>query len=435
MRMRITFIVSTTLILLCVATGHSQPASHPANPAIQAIVDEISADSIYSYVERLQGFHTRHTYSTLENDSVGIGAAMNWVQQKIENDTETPRWNFEQFNYTHDFLGPDRVRSNLIVRTQGLNSEARYIIGGHLDSRTVSGSDVESFAPGADDSGSSCAAFLELIRVLGDEPIDHDIEIIFFTGEEQGLWGSEAYADALTDSGVWIDGMLCLDMIGRITGADGVVDSNSVRVYAQGGFNQGATASSSRNLQRYLKWVGESYVDNFELDLIPATDRPGRGSDHISFSNAGFPAVRFIEQGEDTDYQHDSTDIVSRITPSYTRNVARAAFGGLLTLLKAPLRPDPVEVEWLGEGRIRVTIPESVALPAGGSFFITSRLWSHVYYDSIANIGEEREYIYEGAEYNQEIAFAISRANADGHPSPFSDEVVFWVNDAVDTPG
>ena len=417
------------VIVLCFvlpfAALKAQPAPHPADPQIRDLVEQVNADSIFATITRLAGFHTRHTYSDTTSDSSGIGAALRWVRAKVQNYDTAGRISVEWFPWVGNFQGNPTTRHILIARASGApDDEARYIIGGHLDSRTVDISNNTGIAPGADDNGSTSAALLELIRILPDS-FAHNLEVIWFTGEEQGLWGSAAYVQHLVQQSARVDGMIAMDMISHIALSNGAIDTTSLRLYAQGDFNQGGTGSVSRNLQRYLKWVGESYadIDSFEMRPFPATDRPGRGSDHMSFSQAGYPAVRVIERNEDTNFQHNPNDTPDHLSPTYARRIAMCTFGAMLTMLSAPPRPAAPLVEQIAPDRVRVTIPDSVALPEQGHFYLTKRLWLSSFFDEIIDRGTERvtEYaVITGETYG----YSYSRADSLDRPSPFSEEIV-----------
>ncbi len=429
--------MKSVLVLFCIAllfaAAHSQPAPHPTDPQILGLVEQIRSDSILSYITRLTQFHTRHTFSDTTSDSTGIGAAIRWVHTRVQEFDVGGRYTYEQFPWVGNFNGNSLTRNILIARTNGTSGDgARYIIGGHLDSRTMSINDNTGFAPGADDNGSSCAAFLELLRVA-QIPFAHSLEVIWFTGEEQGLWGSEAYAQSLSQQGARVDGMIAMDMISHIASPGGSIDSTSVRLYAQGDPGQGGTASVSRNLQRYLKWVGEAYsdLDSFEMRVISAADRPGRGSDHLSFSGEGYPAVRVIERNEDLGYQHNSNDTPEHLSSTYARRIARCTFGALLTMLVAPTRPPAPLAEQISANIIRIQIPDSVVLPAGGRFYLTKRGWFDVHFTEIVDLDSGRQFDYlvtPGEQYG----FSISRADSNDRPSPFSTETVIQTLPASD---
>ena len=47
------------------------------------MVNEISADSIQSYIEKMVSFGTRHSLSDTTSNEIGIGAARRWVASKF----------------------------------------------------------------------------------------------------------------------------------------------------------------------------------------------------------------------------------------------------------------------------------------------------------------------------------------------------------------
>lgn len=92
------------------------------------------------------------------------------------------------------------------------SSNGTVIISAHSDSR---GSFGETSAPGADDDGSGTTAILAIARALGQRPIrfERPVRLILFTGEEQGLVGSKAYAKKLREAKEDVRFMLQIDMI------------------------------------------------------------------------------------------------------------------------------------------------------------------------------------------------------------------------------
>src|SRR5215467_7609145 len=53
------------------------------DPQIEKMVQEVSADSLKSYITRLVSFGTRNTLSTQTNPKRGIGAARQWVLSRF----------------------------------------------------------------------------------------------------------------------------------------------------------------------------------------------------------------------------------------------------------------------------------------------------------------------------------------------------------------
>jgi len=72
----------------------------------------------------------------------------------------------------------------------GPNANELVLITAHMDSISPQHS---TNAPGAEDNASGVAALMEAARWFRLYKFDRTIKIIFFTGEEQGLYGSKAY--------------------------------------------------------------------------------------------------------------------------------------------------------------------------------------------------------------------------------------------------
>ena len=86
-----------------------------------------------------------------------------------------------------------------------VNPENIYIIGAHID-------DVQG-TPGADDNASGSVATLLAADILSQYQWGCTLRFALWTGEEQGLNGSHAYAQRAYNNGENILGYLNLDMI------------------------------------------------------------------------------------------------------------------------------------------------------------------------------------------------------------------------------
>ncbi len=80
------------------------------------------------------------------------------------------------------------VAHNTVADLEGSDlAEEIVMVGGHLDSWHA--------GTGATDNGANCAVVMEAVRILkaaGLQP-RRTIRVVFWTGEEQGYWGSKAY--------------------------------------------------------------------------------------------------------------------------------------------------------------------------------------------------------------------------------------------------
>ena len=96
---------------------------------------------------------------------------------------------------------------NVIAETRGGDPNKVIVIGGHLDSVGT--------GPGSNDNGSGSAAILEIAEQLRGVTPKNKIRFMWYSAEESGLLGSEAYVNSLPQSErSKIAAMLNFDMIG-----------------------------------------------------------------------------------------------------------------------------------------------------------------------------------------------------------------------------
>lgn len=75
---------------------------------------------------------------------------------------------------------------------------------------------AQVFVTGGDDDASGTSALLSLAQLFKAYGIrfKRTVQLVFFSGEEQGLWGSRAYAKMLRDNDTNVRFMLQADMLG-----------------------------------------------------------------------------------------------------------------------------------------------------------------------------------------------------------------------------
>jgi Zn-dependent M28 family amino/carboxypeptidase len=86
--------------------------------------------------------------------------------------------------------------------------------------------DTVSITPGADDNASAVAVLIEAARLLRGTTFRRTVRFVAFTCEEPphfsiGTMGSQVYARVCRERNEQILGMLCLEMVGYFTTADG----------------------------------------------------------------------------------------------------------------------------------------------------------------------------------------------------------------------
>lgn len=346
------------------------------DPAIAAMIAEVSPDSLRSHIDKLVSFGTRHTMSTVTDSKRGIGAARQWVLSRFN---EFAKQSNGRMTATIDTwtLQPDGRRvdvaheiGNVMATLKGTdpNDDRIFMVSGHIDSRVSDVNNRESDAPGANDDGSGTAAVIELARVMSKHSFPATIIFVAVSGEEQGLLGANHLAERAVTEKWNLEALLNNDIMGSNHSPDTrIIDNTKIRVFSEGlsGFETDKRANSirqygaendgkARTLARYVKEIGERYVDNLEIKLIYRNDRYLRGGDHTPFVNRDFAAVRITEMNENFNNQHQDLriekgieygDYAKHMDFEYLRKNTCVNLASLANLAKAPAMPQNVTLE------------------------------------------------------------------------------------------
>ncbi len=358
------------------ATGTPVTAA-PADPAIAAALDQVSAARVQATIEALVRFHNRNTLSSVTQGlpaGQGVSAAADWIEAQFRqisagcgNCLEVKRDTFTEQPQSR--IPQPTVITNVYAVLRGSDpaqAARRYLVTGHYDSRNSDTLNTRDDAPGANDDASGVAVSLECARVLSRLKLPATLVFVAVAGEEQGLNGSRHLAQLAKAEGWQLDGVLNDDIVGgNTTPGDTLQDKSVVRVFSEGipatatpaqartldllGYD---SDSPSRELARAVADVDRTYLHAFHPVLEFRLDRFLRGGDHSSFNQAGFAAVRFTEWREDFNHQHQDVrvekgvqfgDLLKFVDFNYVANVARLNAATLATLAAAP--PPPVEVK------------------------------------------------------------------------------------------
>ncbi|MCP9456635.1 MAG: M28 family peptidase, partial [Nitrospira sp.] len=188
---------------------------------------------------------------------------------------------------------------NVIARLPGCSAQANetVIIGAHRDHFGQQGGLL--FA-GADDNASGTAIMLEVARILASAPIPpkRSILLISFSGEEQGLLGSQLYISQPALPLTSTVAMINIDHAGIGNGRLTVGLTNTEKHVA-------LTAAQAVGLQDRLDLFG----------FFP-------GGDHVPFHNAGVPTVTIVSGGSHPHF-HQPTDTADTLDSNILRDIAR----------------------------------------------------------------------------------------------------------------
>lgn len=444
----ILFTVLLSVLSLPGSNAQQVQVSSKLNPQIEKIVSEISAKNIEASIRKLVSFGTRHTMSSQDDPNRGIGAARRWI--KAEMDRYSQESGGRLIVTEDEFMQPPSGRItketklvNVVATLPGVQAESKdriYVVSGHYDSCVCSQSmtDAESDAPGASDDASGTAAVMEMARVMSKYQFDATIVFMTVPGEEQGLLGAHHWAEEAKKKGLNIAAMFTNDIIGNTLGGNGVRDNRRVRVFSEdvptteteaetrarqsvGGENDGP----SRQLARYIKEVGERYLNNFEVTLIFRRDRYGRGGDHNAFVQRGFPAVRFTEPNEDFSRQHQKVreengvkygDVLEMVDPDYVAQVARINAIAMASMALAPAPPSGVRFK-TGRQEYDTTVAwEPNKEPDIAGYRIVWRETYQPFWHRSIEVGNVAEFIMKNLS-KDDYFFAVQAIDKDGNAS------------------
>jgi peptidase M28-like protein len=291
--------------------------------AVHDYVAAVSAERIEADIRTLADFGTRHTLSETESETHGIGAARRWIFDEFERISADCGGCLEVMYISDTISGETRIPDpvevvSVIAIQRGRIDPDRYVMmSGDIDSRVTDPLDGTSDSPGANDNASGMAGVIEAARVLSQHQFDGSIIYAGLSGEEQGLFGGQIVAAHAMENGWRIKGVLNNDMIGNISGINGVINNTTARVFSEGTravetpeearirrFTGGEVDSPSRNIARFVDRTADQYIPNLDVMMVYRLDRFGRGGHHRPFNAVGFPGVRIMETNEHYDRQH-----------------------------------------------------------------------------------------------------------------------------------
>jgi hypothetical protein len=338
--------------------------------AIEKMVKEVNPDSLRSYIHTMVGFGTRSTVSSVTDRKKGIGAARSWVLSKFEEWAAASGGRLTAVVDTSTYVADGkRVKSdinlgNVVATLKGTdpNDNRLFIISGHLDSRRTDVMDGVNDAPGANDDGSGSAAVMECARIMSRHAFPATVLFVTVSGEEQGLLGSTYMARKARVANWNIEAVLNNDIMGsNHSNETNIIDNTRVRVFSEGlpfyELEEQAKQiralglendGKSRQLARYVKEVGERYVDNLQVVMVYRNDRFLRGGDHSPYVENGYTAVRITEMNENFNHQHQDVrtekgvgygDLEEFMDFEYLRKNTAMNLANLANLAKSPGMP------------------------------------------------------------------------------------------------
>eukprot|EP00037_Helgoeca_nana_P002239 m.32618 g.32618 ORF g.32618 m.32618 type:complete len:457 (-) comp12450_c0_seq1:26-1396(-) len=275
------------------------------NPVIETVLRQVAGPNLLKTVTHLSSYHTRLSTAP------GTTEAEVWIS------SEMIRYGFQV--ETFPFGTEGQYSANVIATKKGTKYPEQLVIAGaHYDSRAADSSDKTARAPGADDNGSGSSAIIELAKLISENglELEYTVVLCLFSGEEQGLLGSRAYAQHLAELNTNVVAMFNADMLGY------KLPNSEVMI-----------GMKDRSVADWLVEAVKSYSDMY-IPSVRTAMSSSCCSDYMSFHDAGFPAVGFFENsGSASDYPHyhKSTDLPAEINEENHVTLSRSLMASFLS--------------------------------------------------------------------------------------------------------
>jgi bacterial leucyl aminopeptidase len=167
---------------------------------VRALVPAVDEQRILATIRELTAMKSRYY------KSASGAAASRWLADRWQSFTQ-------RSDVTIELVDHGYPQKSVVLTIPGTSRAHEVIVlGGHLDSISLSGFSTE--APGADDDASGIATLTEVARVLlqSDYRPARTIKLMAYAAEEVGLRGSQAIARDFQKRRVDVVGALQLDM-------------------------------------------------------------------------------------------------------------------------------------------------------------------------------------------------------------------------------
>ena len=286
-------------ILMCLmACASTSMVAQTFNAFYSSISENTSQSNILNDLTTFESFGVKNVGSTRLTD------AENWITAR-----------YESLGYTNMVLQPFSYSAGtsnniIITKTGTVYPDTYLIIDGHYD--TINGT-------GTNDNGSGTVLILELARLLKDIDTEYSIKFIHFSGEEDGLIGSNYYVNnTVIPENMDIRLVLNIDEVGGLAGTN-----NDTIVCERDLSSPSSNNAASDVFTSSLATLMELYSNlNTEISYAYA-------SDYVPFENNGEIITGLFEKNE-TPYAHTSNDLLVNMDVPYLYQVTKGTVGAAL---------------------------------------------------------------------------------------------------------
>jgi putative aminopeptidase FrvX len=273
---------------------------------LTAALTSVSKKNMQRWINGLSSFYTRHTKSKF------IDRVAEWLKAELQ-----------KFGYTdvhfHGYTESGYQLKNVICHKQGKSNNKLILICAHYDSIMEDTNNTKERAPGADDNASGVSASLEIARILSQVDLKNTIQFAFFSGEEQGQWGSKKYSQYLKENNVNIHVVINLDMVGRPP-----LNPKKVIIERDTGNEVLTNDQGSQTLSQIMEQMATHYTD-LEVVYGPIYD-----SDYMPFEALGHVVLGVYDDGQNDPTYHSKLDVPSTLNMDYITSVTKMMLATIL---------------------------------------------------------------------------------------------------------
>jgi Zn-dependent M28 family amino/carboxypeptidase len=232
--------------------------------------------------------------------------------------TNTENWitsRYQSIGYTDIVLQPftysEGTSNNIIVTKTGtLFPNTFLIIDAHYD--TING-------PGTNDNGTGTVLLLELARLLENVETEYSIKFIHFSGEEDGLIGSNYYVNnTVVPQNLDIRLVFNIDEVGGVSGM-----TNDTVVCERDLTSPQSNNAASNDATNSLAILIELY-SNLETEISNAF-----ASDYVPFENNG-EIITGLYESNVSPVNHTANDNLANMDVTYAYEVIKGSLGAAL---------------------------------------------------------------------------------------------------------
>ena len=277
---------------------------------IQSYADRVNQCSQSNITTNLQEFEA---LGVKRRGTAALQNTLNWLKAE-----------YLSYGYVADQMTEDSYTNNgftcknlVLTKVGTLYPNTFVIVCGHYDS---------IIGTGTNDNGSGTVAILEIARLLQNIPTEYSIKFINFSGEEDGLRGSQHYVTSVVNSTTPKMDIRVVFNLDEVGGVAGLTNNTITCERDTGNPTVNNAASNTKTLELIECTELYSPLNTFLASAY--------ASDYMTFEENSEIITGFFERNETT-HRHTATDFLVNMDPIYNYNVAKAAIGATMHFAKA----------------------------------------------------------------------------------------------------